>query len=122
VALRQLEGIRDVGALDARVFYFRLSAILRAYIEGRYGLNAPEMTTEELLPNIGLVDLPMDLDLRLRELLLSTDPIKFAALPASRQKMESDLAFAYAFVEKTTVAASRKPEDPARRRPGNPDP
>jgi hypothetical protein len=104
-ALSRLAGIRDVGALGARAFYFRLSAILRTYLQGRYGLNAPEMTTEEILPRIGSLDLPADLAARLEALLLSADPIKFAAVPASREQMETDLDFAVLFVERTTPPA-----------------
>jgi hypothetical protein len=101
-ALAQLDAIRDLAVMEARKFYFQLSAVLRTYLHGRYGLNAPEMTTEEILPRIGTLGLPADLAARLEALLLSADPIKFAALPASRRKMETDLGFAYAFVEKTT--------------------
>ena len=33
-------------------FYQELSMILRRYIEGRFGLSAPEQTTEEFLVSI----------------------------------------------------------------------
>jgi LPXTG-motif cell wall-anchored protein len=34
-AMRALDGISDVRRLDAKTFYFRLSAILRQYVFGR---------------------------------------------------------------------------------------
>lgn len=48
-ALAQLEraGLIDAGRYEE--FYVRLSSIVRAYIEARFRLRAPEMTTEEFL-------------------------------------------------------------------------
>jgi LPXTG-motif cell wall-anchored protein len=51
-AMRALDGISDVRRLDGKTFYFRLSAILRQYVFGRFAVGAPEMTTEEFLPCI----------------------------------------------------------------------
>lgn len=104
-ALQQLAALRDVQRMDGRVFYFQLSAILRVYIEARYGFNAAEMTTEELLPKIEHLALEQELAAPLRQLLTSADPIKFAGMPAVKSKMESDLGFAHRFVEDTTAAA-----------------
>ena len=47
IANKALEEIGDVRGQDGKAFYFRLSAILRQYIWGRFGVGAPEMTTEE---------------------------------------------------------------------------
>jgi hypothetical protein len=51
-AMQALDQISDVRRLDGKTFYFRLSAILRQYVFGRYAVGAPEMTTEEFMPCI----------------------------------------------------------------------
>ena len=102
-ALRLLSELADAGGSDEKVFYFRLSAILRHYIRGRYGVNAPEMTTEEFLPRVEELGCHIGLQKPLRELLRSTDPIKFARVPAGEAKMKSDLVFVKEFVKQTTL-------------------
>jgi hypothetical protein len=52
IALEALTRLRRAGLLEAGShgeFYVRLSAIVRRYLEGRFALRAPEMTTEEFL-------------------------------------------------------------------------
>lgn len=100
-ALEALAEISDTKQMDGRRFYFRLSFILRQYIHGRYGVGAPEMTTEEFLPRIDRLDLSDTLQKELKTLCRSSDPIKFAGRPAEEGRMEKDLFFARTFVEKT---------------------
>ncbi len=114
-ALKNLGDLKDVDALDGRLFYFRLSAILREYLRGRFGLNAPEMTIEELLPRTRELDLPADLRGTLRSLLRNAEPIKFGGAPAVTRQMEQDLASAVAFVRETdpgseTAGKGKEPE------------
>ena len=52
-ALRLLDELGRKTGVDPRMFYFQLSAILRGYMEARFGIDALEMTSEELLPRIG---------------------------------------------------------------------
>lgn len=101
-ALKDMEALRDVAQLDGRTFYFRLSAIVREYLRGRFGLNAPEMTLEELLPRIKDLNLPPDLAGDLRAFFRNAEPVKFAGASAVEKQMEADVAFAMAFVRKTT--------------------
>lgn len=49
-ALAALESLRaEIDTLDARAFALSVSHILRVYIEGRFGLHAPQRSTEEFL-------------------------------------------------------------------------
>lgn len=51
-AMLQLDRLADddlVARKEVHAFYYRLSDIVRRYIERRYGLRAPEQTTEEFL-------------------------------------------------------------------------
>ena len=64
---------------ELKVFYFRISDILRHYIENRFGLHAPERTTEEFLSELGndsvLEEVHKGL---LQEFLVHCDLVKFA--------------------------------------------
>jgi hypothetical protein len=55
VAMEKLAALRAVGQFAAdgyRPFYFALAEIVRVYLGGRYGFDAPEMTTTELLDEL----------------------------------------------------------------------
>ncbi len=47
LALLKTKGYIERGEIDP--FYIELSAIVRSYLEGRFGLRAPELTTEEFI-------------------------------------------------------------------------
>jgi hypothetical protein len=121
-ALKDLGDLKDVEEIDGRIFYFRLSAILREYLRGQFGIDAPEMTIEELLPRIRDLDLPADLRGALRSLLRNAEPVKFGGVPAVTRQMEQDLASAVAFVRDTDpgskpVGMAEEPEgEPAERK------
>lgn len=101
-ARRALNGIADVAGIDGKSFYFSLSAILRQYLYERFRLNAPEMTTEELLPQLETLNLSPNLYEGLARLCRGADPIKYAKERPQIRQMEQDLAFARRFVEDTT--------------------
>lgn len=102
IARQGLDEISDVRRLDGKLFYFRLSAILRQYVFSRFAVGAPEMTTEEFLPCIDGLHLDSDLAQRLKMLCRAMDPVKFGAQTAMEKQMETDLFFAREFVKKTT--------------------
>lgn len=102
IALNAIEGILKHGFDDGRVFYFELSALVRNYIQARYAVNAPEMTSEELLPAIEHLPLDSEKQKDLKKLIRTADPVKFAASQAPRTKMESDIRFVRRFVMETT--------------------
>ena len=101
-AYQALDALAADDSINTRQFYFRLSAILRRYIEARYTLPAAEMTTEELLPRIDGLALPVDLVQPLKTFCRATDPIKFAAVLPALEGMPRDLAFARDFVRRST--------------------
>ncbi len=91
-ALSDLEALiaaRLVEQGDYKEFYFRLSLILRRYIEGRFGLHAPERTTEEFLTELGASDaLTGNHKLLLRDFLKHCDLVKFAKLEPGYQETQ----------------------------------
>lgn len=106
-----LDDLSDIERMDGKDFYFRLSAILRTYIRDRYEVNAPEMTTEEFLPQIEKLALSREMQNDLRKLLCSADPIKFAGSMAIQTQMQSDLTYVRLFIKQTTeqLSVARQP-------------
>lgn len=103
-AMQALGEISDVHRLDAKTFYFRLSAIVRQYIFGRFAVGAPEMTTEEFLPCIDGLPVDRELAQRLKNMSRAMDPVKYAGEKLEEKQMEADLFFAREFVRKTTLS------------------
>jgi len=101
VALKSLDSLSDVENMNPKGFYFSLSNILRTYIQARYNINALEMTTEELLPKIDLLGISRETHQEMKDLLRSTDPVKYAEVPAAVSKMRIDLAFVINFVKQS---------------------
>ncbi len=101
-ALKSLDELADVERIEGKIFYFRLSAILRNYLRGRYGINAPEMTTEELIPKLERLHTDQDLVQELKNFFRTADPVKYADTPPVQRKMREDLGFARKFVNATT--------------------
>jgi hypothetical protein len=100
-AFDHLDALASEAAIDGKAFYFRLSAILRYYIEQRFGVPAAEMTLEELLPCVHRLPLPVDLAHGLESFSRSAEPIKFAAAAADSARMTADLLFVRSFVQRT---------------------
>lgn len=102
-ALNDLDALAAEGDLDGKPFYFRLSAVLRTYLEGRYAFAAAEMTTEELLPAVDRLGWPAEMNRALRDFCRTSDPVKFADAPTPRDRMASDLAYVRELVLRTRV-------------------
>lgn len=110
LAIRELERLRRTDFSDLRElrrYYFAISSVIRAYVEGRFGLNATDLTTEEILGRLGeLVRLEPSQARRLERFLVATDQVKFAAhLPVS-EEIERTYERALGF-----VVATRPRED-----------
>jgi hypothetical protein len=81
------EAMRALTALDAkqyplkgmiREYAFELSEILKRYIERRFGTNAAEFTTEEMLAWLGISPLDKELKASMEWFFRAADPVKFA--------------------------------------------
>ncbi|MDM8543793.1 hypothetical protein QUF90_22180 [Desulfococcaceae bacterium HSG9] len=107
IALMALKKIDLLIEKDAKLFYFKITEILRAYLQARFGLDALEMTTEELLPKIAALELDKKLQNDLKALFYHSDPVKFAEQPADRQLMQNDFQFVEIFVNQTTPAVEQ---------------
>ncbi|MBC8353628.1 MAG: hypothetical protein H8E66_16640 [Planctomycetes bacterium] len=101
LASRELEQLwRDVANReDVKVFYVRLTAIVRTYIEGTTGVNAPEQTTEEFLREIGASErFSREERQRLKDFLESADLVKFARFQPKSSDVDESYHRARRFV------------------------
>ena len=111
LAVRELERLRRTDFSDLRElrrYYFAVSSVVRAYVEGRFGLNATDLTTEEILRRLADTDalrLEPTSARRLERFLVATDQVKFAAHLPGPDEIERTWNRAVAFVEAT------RPED-----------
>jgi hypothetical protein len=84
-------------------FYSRLSEIVRHYLEQRFDIRAPEMTTEEFLEKSGSSPTLNDVQKKsLHGLLNASDLVKFAKTIPSASDMDDALQWARRFVTETT--------------------
>lgn len=85
-----------------RAYYFGISEIMRTYLEGRFGFNATDLTTEEIfarLPDVTGLDAPLRQSLR--EFLTGTDSVKFAGIVPDNTHIAHTYEQALSFVEAT---------------------
>lgn len=114
-ALRQLQREDLMAQQHIETFYVRLSGILRQYVEGRFGLHAPEQTTEEFLEALrscgGLLTTHRSL---LQTVLEHCDLVKFARHQPAPDIMHCALSRVTRFIEQTaddTVLVAVPPVD-----------
>lgn len=105
IALGALERLRQEGLPSRRqfeVYYVRLSDIVRAYIEARFTLRAPEMTTEEFLKALshGQALSPGHRSL-LQDFLVRCDLVKFARYQPTEPEAAEAFHAARRFIEET---------------------
>ena len=109
-ALRALSALADAGWLERygyKEYYYRLTEIVRAYVERQFGLAAPEMTTEEFLNELSRArgSVPYDAS-KLRGFLEACDIVKYAAFAPTSEDADGALATARSFVRSTAAAAT----------------
>ncbi len=100
-AVMALDALAGDHSVNGKQYYFRLSAILRRYIERRYEFPAAEMTLEELLPRVDRLSLAPQLAQPLTSLCRRAEPVKFAGAAVDPQQMPEDLQFVRKFVKDT---------------------
>ncbi|HWU89851.1 MAG TPA: hypothetical protein VN253_21465, partial [Kofleriaceae bacterium] len=106
-AVSALRALEDRGAPDAAMadaWFVELSAIVRRYLEQRYEIRAPELTTEEFLlvatarPELGETHRGL-----LSSFLERCDRVKFAGYRPDAEESLATLAAARGFVEDTRL-------------------
>ena len=106
MAALEQRGFPSSGEADA--WYVELSDIVRHYLEDRYGVRAPELTTEEFLQEARgsgeLSEIHRDL---LSSFLERCDQVKFAAYHPEQAESQDALASSRRFLEETRLLPER---------------
>jgi len=104
-ALNELKRLRAKGWIEsenAEPFYVELSSIIRRYLENRFGLRAPERTTEEFIREASTSRLlSSDHQMLTCEFLEQCDLVKFARHRPRRADMQSGYDAAERLVRET---------------------
>ncbi len=109
-AISGIEELRQSGgphSEDSKVYYTRLTDILREYINDRFGFNATEMTSYEILERLEESRDKESLN-ELRDLLSTSDMVKFAKFKPMLNENDRNLVTAMEFVNETKIEV---PED-----------
>jgi len=104
VAYEALEQLRQSDLLargEIKLFYIHISEIIRRYVEGRYGIDAMEMTTTELLERLRQDTMPEEHVLLVQEFLEACDLVKFAKYIPTEEENERALSLAFEIVDRT---------------------
>jgi hypothetical protein len=104
---------------EIKQFYIRLSLILRHYIEDRFGLRAPERTTEEFLEDLRSTNLliPAHKEL-LQQFLRHSDMVKFAAHQATSEEIQKSFDSCKLFIAETHSQEAEKKNSNENNLPG----
>jgi hypothetical protein len=111
IAYQQLDELERSSLLEEgqfKVYYSRLSDIIRKYFEHQFGVRAPEMTTEEFLSN----DLTVTQKSALKKFLSSCDIVKFAKYIPQLTEGKASFQFARELVQETKTRADQSPTNP----------
>lgn len=111
-AMQKIEHIREeklVQSEDSKEYYTQLTDVLRQYIKERYGFNAMEMTTYEIIQNLSEVNDP-DAIAELRELFETADLVKFAKYSTLINENDRNLVSAVEYINSTKIEEEQKPQ------------
>ena len=112
-AIERLAALEGTGAPDpdaADAWFVDLSGIVRQYLEGRFALRAPELTTEEFLQEARRApELTPEHREQLTQFLERCDRVKFAGYRPDSEESLATLRAARSFVEETRIAAAPPP-------------
>ena len=104
-AMQEIEKIKAEGMSvsgDQKAYYTRLTDTLRKYIEERFGFNAMEMTSSEIIENLQQAEDQTMMD-ELRELFTTADLVKFAKYSTLINENEANLVNAIEFINTTKL-------------------
>jgi len=109
IALQELKRLLAENLLargEVKTFHLRISDILRYYIENRFGIRAPERTTEEFLTELSVAQLQKNSLLGshkalLTDFLIHCDLVKFAKHEPTTAECEKTVSICREFIEET---------------------
>lgn len=105
IAYRALDALEAQDLISqglVKEFFSELSLIVRHYVEDRFDIRAPEMTTEEFLESVKASDeLRTEQKKLLREFLEQSDMVKFAKYGPAPEEIKMNFVAARRFVDET---------------------
>ena len=110
-ALSELDRFVHLKENHPRLFYFKLTEVLKRFTGKCFAINAPEMTSQEMLSALGPKQVDKGMFSRLRVFLADSDGIKYARQNIDTGKMEKDEAFVREFVKVVYEKISRNSEE-----------
>ncbi len=104
-AMKEIERLKEermTSSENNKEYYTRLTDTLRKYIEERFGFNAMEMTSSEIIDRLNSVDDRKMID-ELKELFSTADLVKFAKYSTLINENDANLMNAIAFINTTKI-------------------
>lgn len=104
VALRELEKIKVEKLWQnnkVKLYYTKVTDVLRMYLAEQFQIQAMEQTSEEILQSLQSLTIPEELRSRLQEMLSLSDLVKFAKYQPEQQENENALVVVSDFVYHT---------------------
>ena len=106
-AYQQLESLRQENLLDKglfKEFFTRVADIARHYMENRFNIHAPHMTTEEFLSYLGISGhLNENQKAALKDFLNSCDMVKFAKYAPTTNEALKNFDCARKLIDETKI-------------------
>lgn len=104
VALSELDKIKNEKLWQQgreKEFHTQVTDVLRNYIEGRFGINAMEMTSDEILSYLSDNKEAEAVFSNLKQILKSADLVKFAKMKYLPNENEQSITDSYLFINET---------------------
>ena len=98
--IEQIKADKMVTSENSKEYYTKLTDTLRKYIEERYGFNAMEMTSSEIIEKLMAIQDESALS-ELRHLFLTADLVKFAKYSTLINENDANLVNAIEFINQT---------------------
>ena len=109
-AIKEIEKINKEKAVveDSKQYYSELTDVLRSYIQKRYGFNAREMTSGEIIERL-TANQDEEMLRELQELFYTADLAKFAKLQTQLNENDQNLLRAMNFINATKAEEQETP-------------
>ena len=108
--INQIKAEKTWAQEDSKEYYIKLTATLRTYIQNRYGFNAMEMTSSEIIDHLMRQD-EKALD-ELRALFYTADLVKFAKYNTMINENDMNLVNAVDFIDRTKMEEAETDSKP----------
>jgi hypothetical protein len=109
MAFDNLEKENLIASDEVKMYYTKLTDILREYLEEQYKVAALESTTDELMERIRFSSIDAASKMQLHEILSSADMVKFAKAKPGLNEHAAALVAARGFVERTKPVENVEP-------------